>query len=272
MTIKEITLHLDENPATERRLEGAITLAEAFGAHLVGIAAEVPPTMPGYLAVDAGAQLLDRWIADVRRRIAETREMFEARVAESDVQAEFRVRQGSHLEAMLPTRRTGDLVIVAQDDPDAPSMTDGLADELVMAAGRPVLVWPYVGAFPTPGRTVLVAWNGTREATRALHDSMPFLEAAAKVYVTSIAASSDETAMAEGLAQALVRRGVTAEARGIVARDFETPELLLSAVAEVRADLIVMGAWGHSRLREMMLGGATREILEAMTAPTLLSH
>ena len=85
-----------------------------------------------------------------------------------------------------------------------------------MASGRPVLVWPYTGKFPTPGRTVLVAWNATREATRALHDSMPFLKRADRVVVASIAASPDESSMAESLVQSLVRRGVKAEPRGIV--------------------------------------------------------
>lgn len=272
MTVREITLHLDETPATARRTEGAITLAARFGAHLVGVIPEAPPALLGYLAVDSGAQLLDRWIAKARERTQEARAAFEARVEGRGIESSVCVVQGGHGEVMTFIGRASDLIIVAQADPDTPNLADGLADDLMMSAGRPVLVWPYVGEFATPGTRALVAWNGSREATRALHDAMPLLAAAEQVVVLTIAAEAGRARMAEDLVAALTRRGITAEAREMVARDGDAPELLLSATAEFLADLIVMGAWGHSRLREVMLGGATREVLDTMTAPTLFSH
>jgi nucleotide-binding universal stress UspA family protein len=137
-------------------------------------------------------------------------------------------------------------------------------------------VVPYAGTFKTIGQRVLVAWNAGREATRAVNDALPLLEGAAKVTVLAINPHGGLRGHGEvpgaDIALHLARHGVRAEASAIKSDDVEIGALLLSQAADLNADLIVMGAYGHSRLREVVLGGATREILRSMTVPVLLSH
>jgi nucleotide-binding universal stress UspA family protein len=148
--------------------------------------------------------------------------------------------------------------------------------EVALAAGRPVLLVPYAGDFAALGRQVLVAWNGTREAARALYDAMFLLAGAEAVTVLEIDppgdAAVDPELRAASVAAALRRRGIAARARSTVSDGMPIADLILSTAADLGADLIVMGAWGHSRLREFVLGGASRGILEAMTVPVLMSH
>ncbi len=135
---------------------------------------------------------------------------------------------------------------------------------------------PYTGTYPRIGRRVLVAWNASREATRAVTDAMPFLEHAG--LVTVLTANARTTDMGHGdlpgadIALHLARHGVRAEAAPTHSGDVDVGEWLLSRAADLEVDLMVMGAYGHSRLRELVMGGATRSILQHMTVPVLFSH
>jgi nucleotide-binding universal stress UspA family protein len=137
-----------------------------------------------------------------------------------------------------------------------------------------VLVVPRYGTFDTVGERVLVAWNGSREATRAVHDALPILKLATKVTVLSIDPERDtgDRIPSADIALHLARHGVAAEGTSTVGLDISVGDLLLSRAADLGADLIVMGAYGHSRMRELVLGGATRHILQHMTVPVLMSH
>jgi nucleotide-binding universal stress UspA family protein len=146
----------------------------------------------------------------------------------------------------------------------------------VLEVGRPVLVVPSVGQFPTLGQRVLVAWNASREATRAVHDALPLLRRSRRTQVVVInpqgGAGGHGDIPGADIGLHLSRHGVNAVCERISADDVETGALLLSRAADEGADLIVMGAYGHSRLSELVLGGATRHILRHMTVPVLLSH
>jgi len=145
---------------------------------------------------------------------------------------------------------------------------------LALGVGRPVLIVPRYGTFETVGERVLVAWNGSREATRAVHDALPLLKLASSVTVLSIDPEHDTGDRIPGadIALHLARHGVAAEGMSTVGLDISVGDLLLSRAADLGADLIVMGAYGHSRVRELVLGGATRHILQHMTVPVLMSH
>jgi len=149
-----------------------------------------------------------------------------------------------------------------------------LPEELALGVGRPVLVVPRYGTFETVGQRVLIAWNGSREATRAVNDAIPILKMATKVTVLSVDPEGEPDRRLPGadLALHLARHGIAAEAESTQALDIGVGDVLLSRAADLGADLIVMGAYGHSRLREMMLGGATRHLLQHMTVPVLMSH
>jgi nucleotide-binding universal stress UspA family protein len=135
-----------------------------------------------------------------------------------------------------------------------------------------VLVVPYAGKFDSFGKTILLAWNGTRESARAMHDALPMLEKADKVVIYAVNESSEDHIPGADIATHLARHNVNAEAHHTVARDISVGDALLAAVSDYGADMMVMGAYGHSRVRELALGGATRDVLNTMTVPVMMSH
>ncbi|ARJ65285.1 hypothetical protein WV31_06290 [Magnetospirillum sp. ME-1] len=164
--------------------------------------------------------------------------------------------------------RYADLTIVGQASPGA---SDHVTETL-MSVGRPILAVPRHGRYPKVGQRVLVAWNASREATRAVFDSLPLLAGAANVTVMTMDAKDDDRVPGADIGLALARHGIKVEVVHSTLGDIDAGNALLSRAADQGADLLVMGAFGHSPLREKMLGGATRHILDHMTVPVLLSH
>jgi nucleotide-binding universal stress UspA family protein len=191
--------------------------------------------------------------------------------------SEWRASDTDALSVVALHARYADLVVIGQQKPDS---TGGVSREfersLPAVAGRPVLVVPYAFERRPVGRQVLVAWNASREAARAVVDALPFLMRADQVHV--VAFDPQVSARAHGeepgadIALYLARHGVKVAVSRYDAQDMDTGNLLLSRAFDLSADLIVMGAWGHSRLREFVLGGVTRTLLESMTVPVLMSH
>jgi nucleotide-binding universal stress UspA family protein len=177
-------------------------------------------------------------------------------------------------DAVLSRARFADLAVLAQPGPeDSGAATDfDSPAEIVMGAGRPVLMVPYAGTFVDAGKRVIAAWNGTRESARALADALPFLVGASEVTVLSVNPDRDDAAMESDLKRWLGVHGIKGKTRIAHTKDLEVGDVLLSAAADLSADLIVMGAYGRSRLRELILGGATHSIFRHMTAPVLMSH
>ncbi|MBM3518925.1 MAG: universal stress protein [Alphaproteobacteria bacterium] len=170
--------------------------------------------------------------------------------------------------------RYADLVLVGQSGGEGETIDVGpaLAEDVVMTCGRPVLTLPFAGHFPSIGKRPLVAWNGTREATRAVHDAMTILAKADLVTVLSVTEPNPDHLPGAEICTHLARHGVKAESRHSVAGELGVGDVLLNAVADYGADLLVMGAYGHSRLRELVLGGPSRHLLNVMTCPVLMSH
>ena len=176
----------------------------------------------------------------------------------------------------MPAARAADLVIASQSD-DAWFNSDMLdvPDRLATDSGRPVLIIPNKPRAPFSTKRILVAWNGRREATRAVFDAMPLLKGADEVKVIWIAPDTDSDAAGDlpgvALCAALSRHGIKVEQASIVAK-FSAEETLLFEATKFGWDLLVMGCYGHSRLREFVLGGATRHVLANTTIPVLMSH
>ncbi len=277
MTLKDLLVYVDNDPACASRLQVAVALAASQGAHLTGLHVMVPSPLPGYLE----AELPPAFYAEQERQLAERARRAEGRFRErarrEGLAHEWRVTEGSLIATVKLHARYADLAIVGQgiDLADAPGELAFLPEELALGVGRPVLVVPRYGTFETVGERVLIAWNGSREATRAVHDAMPLLARAEAVTVLSIDPPDDARAgrlPGADIALHLARHGVRAEASVTQATDISVGDVLLSAAADRSADLIVMGAYGHSRVREMVLGGVTRHLLQHMTVPVLMSH
>lgn len=275
MPYQDMLVHLDESRNCPARLTAAVTLARGLGARLTGLSIMPSPD----LLVKTSISVTPESIAAERRaakdRADQQQERFKQAVEAVRLNSEWRCVAGEPSHQVNYHARFHDLVIIGQTDRQDPDSLDtGFVNYVVLGAGRPVLLIPYIGPRPSLGRRVLVAWNGSKEATRAVFDALPLLDKAQQVTLLTIATASGAEAESSAgeLCHYLSRRGITATAVHLPAGDLEVGDLLLDRAADEDFDLIVMGAYGHARLREIILGGATRQMLEHMTVPVLLSH
>jgi nucleotide-binding universal stress UspA family protein len=281
MSYKDLLVVLEANAASRGRIDLAAALAERFAAHLVGLYPLPVPEMPRYLGY-YDPSLLDPFFQELRQRAQEAsdkeREGFEHAASLRGLSAEWRVvAEGLDSDPALHARYV-DLTILGQIDPDRGDveLIRPRPEQVAFASGRPVLIVPYAGHFETVGRRVLIGWDASREATRAVNDAMPLLAAADVVTVLTIDAREGPDAHGElpgaDISLHLARHGVKAEIERTVSAGISVGDVLLSRAADLGADLLVIGAYGHSRVRELLLGGATRSILQSMTLPVLMSH
>jgi nucleotide-binding universal stress UspA family protein len=280
MSYKTVIVHLDLGPRRAERLSLSFGIAEKFDAHLVGLFAVGTARIPSYALVEAGPAVLEI----VQRRRAEAaqqaqKEFDEQAAKHGAVRAEWRVPVGDPVAAARLNSRYADLMILGQPDPSGEGidgMAPGFANEVLLSCGRPVLFVPYAGWFAQVGKRVLIAWNGSREAARAVSDALPLLARADAVDV--VAFDPDRSGSDHGevpgadIGLFLARHGVKVIAARQSGTGIDVGAQILSRAADNGSDLIVMGGYGHARIRELVLGGATRTLLEAMTVPVLMSH
>jgi len=274
---KTILVHYDHGKPALARLDVGVELASTFGAHLACLYALKQEQLP------SGAMEVRELLQEAqRRRQAEVLQT--ARRGYQDClrrtgfdKAEWRLSARDALDAVTLHARYADLVVIGQQNPDLDSGVGRDFERSVpIAVGRPVLVVPYTFERRPVGERVLVAWNAGREAARAVSDALPLLKRAihVDVVVFNLSKSGAEHGEEPGadIALYLARHGVKVTVSRVDAPDLDVGNQLLSRAFDLSADLIVMGAWGHSRLRELVLGGVTRTLLESMTVPVLMAH
>ncbi len=275
MAFKDLLVIVDNDPACASRLDITRRLAESHEAHVTGLHV-MPHPFPLYADVTAPQAVEEEQRRELQAAAQRAEALFRERMRGTTARTEWRVAEGHVLDVVTLHARYADLVIAGQgiDIGQASAALDVLPAHLALAIGRPVLLVPRYGTFSTAGDSVLVAWNGSREATRAVHDALPLLARAKMVTVLSIdPEDTGEPRLPGGdIALHLSRHGVPVQTAAVKGHDMAVGELLLSYAADQGIDLIVMGAYGHTRLREMILGGATRDLLRSMTVPVLLSH
>jgi nucleotide-binding universal stress UspA family protein len=280
MTIRDLLVQIDQTQAAQHRLEAGLKLAERFGAHLTALYLAAEPFMrsaSGYhLPADVVREHLRHTEAEAEAVFAAARQAAEQR----GVELETRLETGplDRLPAILARiARNTDLIVVGEPNP-AESGTDEttLVEAAFMDTGRPALVVPYMGAKTLPPARVLVAWDGSREASRAVHDALPLLRLAEEVVVLIVDAAKLGPRFGPqpgaGVLAHLRRHEVAAQVKAVESGGAAIAGLILLQAADENADLVVMGGYGHSRLREMILGGATRHMLERMSVPVLFAH
>lgn len=280
MTYQTVVVHCDADRRANVRLDLATEIASQSNAHLVGLYARQPMRLPGYVLAELGDDLIEQHRTASSTRAETVHAAFEEHARRAGLsRAEWRSSDGDLLDIITLNARYADLVVVGQHDPDDQSSTipAHFPELAAIQVGRPVLVVPYAGRFDMRIKRVVIAWNGSRESTRAVTDALPFLRAAEKVIVLVI---NPKTTGPNGhgevpgadLALWLSRHDVKAEATVDPGVTIDTGSYLLSRTADLEADMIVMGAYGHARMRELVFGGVTRTIMKEMTVPVLLSH
>lgn len=277
MPYKTILVHIDQSPRVELRLEVGLRLARAFGAHLVGLHALSVTPVPGYLVAEAGKAILERQHDIVAERERYAHERFRRAVQASTLTSvEWRATAEEATRIVPIHARYADLVVAGQPEPyESSGVERDLVERIFLASGRPVLILPHSGPIEMRVDHALVAWNASREATRAVTDALPLLQAAQRVDVISFNPRRQQGHGAipgADIGLWLARHGVTVRVSEEHAEDVDVGNQLLSRAADLGSNFIVMGGYGHSRIAELVMGGATRTLLQSMTVPVLMAH
>ena len=273
--MKSLLVHVDNSSACKARVESALSLAGEFDARVTAL--YVIPTflMPVYAEAPVGPEIIDLIRQAGLDSANEVKKLCRSLKQTSGAQCEWRAIEGDPVNTICETARCFDLVILGQYNPDDPGdLNLGVADHVISDAGLPCLIVPYITQKVDVTGTALIAWDGSREAARAVRDAIPFLKKALRVEILCInPGQSDEGNVAgEGVCGYLFHHGIDSEVHRLHNKDIPTGDILLSHAADISADLVVAGAYGHTRLREKILGGVTRHLLEHMTVPVLTSH
>jgi nucleotide-binding universal stress UspA family protein len=283
MPYKTILVYLNAEREAKSLSSYAMALAEAHGAHVIGLTvmpsfSDVPPAVTGTMT------LIDDLRNAFRADAARLQAIFEAKRSAPGVTAEWRVGDpGFHdvMETVAETGQAADVIIACQDDPDW--RNDGFRDMaglLAIQAARPVLLLPYQGHPAGEPQRIVVAWDGSKEAARALFGALPLLKRAKIVTLVTVRASEERDGAAAAQARqqdadigaALGRHGVTWVLSPEVPSEDGIGPTLLAAAERHSADMLVLGGYGHSRIGEFIFGGVTRHVLKHMTMPVLISH
>lgn len=277
MAIKDILVHVDSTAKSDLRLKIGIELAERNEAHLVGLHAKPYPYIPVSspdTAIMYG-DLIDEQQELIDQNAEAAQKKFAAAVGHSNISQEWRTVSGDPSDIIRRHARYSDLVIVGQSNPEADRQATDLPNGVLLTTGRPTIVIPNDPNVKTFGRNVMVAWDDGIQATRAIHDAMPILKAAENVTVISINPTETGDHGASPCADIclhLARHGVKAHAYPVTTDEFTTEHMILKRAFEHGSDLLVMGAYGHSRMREFVFGGVTAHVLKYMQLPVFMSH
>ncbi len=279
MGYKTILVHVDEARNVEARIATAAAIAIAESAHLIGAAMTgVSRFLYETMTVNSGDAAITPFLESLRQRGRQTLEKFDKLAQQAGVLSfEHRLIDDEAADGISLQARYCDLVVLGQYDPYQASqfLNSDFPEYVVMNSGCPVLILPYAGTFKNPGSRVLIAWNGSMESRHAVHNALPMLRRAQLVEVVVFNPLSQVDRHGEqpgaDIALYLARHGVKVNVREEIVEG-NVGNALLSLAADLSTDLIVMGCYGHSRFREVMLGGVTRTMLESMTVPVLMSH
>jgi len=276
MSYKTILVHIDPEKRCGVRVEAALKLAMQYDAHVVALYALEQFVLPNYLMAQVGEEIIEAQKKAAMAEMARAEADFTRQASTAGLgNVEWRTAIYDPVDAMILHARYADLVVIGQSEAtEILDIAAGLPARVILAAGRPTLILPRVGSFPTMGKRALVAWDASREATRAVTDAIPLLKRADKVNVMAVDPRKGKHGCIPGadIGLYLARHGVRVEVSTDPGAEIDIGNELLSRAADLSADLLVMGCYGHSRLKEWVLGGATRTILESMTIPVLMSH
>ena len=278
MGFKDILIHFDSTPASGARLRLGLALARRFGSRICGVHVVPDPDVPPYFKPSAVKHIADIYRKNAREAAVRAEIKFRAATKNIDIMTVWESFGGDMAQLLAERARFADLLLVGQFDSENPPKLSAfsLPEKVVVEAGTPVLVVPTRGTHDDAGRHILVTWDGSREAARAVRDAMPLLQAAEHVSLIAIDPDSQGhvhlPAAVGSLEAHLALHDVSVQKREVASAEAGITDVLLRQAAELGADLLVMGAYGHPRLLEFMLGGTTQTLLEKTPIPILMSH
>jgi nucleotide-binding universal stress UspA family protein len=286
MSLRDLVVLLDGSARDDAKLAVATGLARRHDAHLTGLCplelllpADMSFALGGYPDLWSLPEFAKKIESEARTKAALIEGKFHGLLRREGIKGDWLFEAGSLIPAVVRRAHVADLVVIGQADPDHPPAAAArtLVEDLLMTAGRPLLLVPYAGRFDAIGTAALIGWTPTRESARAVHDALPLFAPSGKVTVLTVessgSASEAEVLPTADIAEHLARHGLdVAAARTVVSDGLSPADALLDYASDIGADLLVVGGYGHSRTREMIMGGVTRDLLRHMTLPVLMSH
>jgi nucleotide-binding universal stress UspA family protein len=279
MSIKTILVYLPSEKNAASILAPALKIAADRSAHIIGL--HLTPDLPVYgeFPAEVSEEVIVRLQKAGKDAAAAAKRVFDEWVGKSPVTHEWRCFAASYAagtDLIAQQGRTADLIICGKPSDDIPDAWSDFSETAIIRSGRPVLIVPGTKPPKTVGEHVIIAWNDTREAARAVSDSLDLLKAASTVRAVTLIEKESQREAAAALGADLIanlsRHGITASLDVSCAGSVGAGEVILSRLLEEGCDLLIMGGYSRSRLREMIFGGASRDILRDTWAPTLLSH
>ena len=255
----------------------AVSVAAALQAHLTGVAFIYDPIVPisgtGYIPAD----VIESQRADNETAAEAAIKDFTTATDRAGISAEPQMLSASLTGAgdqFARMARRFDLAIVGQAQPEMSTMDQIIGETTLFESGRPMIMVPYIQKAPFKTDNVMICWDGSRTAARAVADAIPILGKSSRIEIVSVTSERGKEDEIEGadIGQHLARHGLKVDVHRVSRGNIDVADALLSHAADSAADLMVMGGYGHSRLREFVLGGVTRSIFQSMILPVLLSH
>lgn len=276
--LKDLLVHIPSERMPRPVVDAAVSLAIARNARLQAVSigyetANIGVPLDGGAAV---AAVFEMEHGRAQQRADAALSVFEAEARNAGISYSLKAITGTLYDTAAQVgamARLADLAILLQPDYERDTFDNALPVELLFQSGGPVLFVPYIHKGPLDFKRIGIAWDGSRLAARAVRDAAPFLSYAQEIAIISInEPSKPENPSAEDLVAHLVRRGLKARIERTSAGGVDIQPTILSVAADTGLEMIVMGAYGHSRLQERLLGGVTRDMLQSMTVPTLMTH
>jgi nucleotide-binding universal stress UspA family protein len=285
MGLRDLVVLLDGSARDEVKLAAGVQLARRNDAHLTGLCplevllpADMSFALGGYPDLWALPEFAKQIESQAKAKAAVIEASFRDLLRREAITGDWVLENGPLIHAVIRRAHATDLIVVGQADPEnpLPAVARTLVEDVLMTAGRPLLIIPYAGQFETIGTNALVGWTPTRESARAVHDALPVLAPAAKILVLTVESTRGgdvEVLPTADIAEHLARHKLdVSAARTVVADRLSPADALLDYASDMQADLLIVGGYGHSRTREMVMGGVTRDLLRHMTLPVLMSH
>ena len=275
MAYKDILVYLDDGKSNIERMRTAFSLARESQARLTGVT--LSRLKPAHLNVSDEQVLAIMCEQEAEKRASS----FVTLAQEVDVDATTRIIHGGKTvaaERLAQVARNYDLLILRQANLKNPNheMVEEIAQKVIRLSGRPIMFIPYIGVHRMPCKKVIIAWDGTPSATRAVHDALPILKTVSKVIVLVVKEGKQKTTpgelLADDLASHLQQHGVNAVVKRTSSGTFNVQTVILNNIAENDIDLLVMGGYGTPSIKQKVFGGVTRSLLSSMTIPVLMSH
>jgi nucleotide-binding universal stress UspA family protein len=275
--IKDITLNLGVDADNDPALDYAVSIAEQFDAHVTGIAFAYERVIPGSVMGSMAVEIIEADRVASRQAAQKATARFEAATKRSSLSAETLTISATTSEAMkyfAGAVRRSDLAVIGQPRPEESVSQELVTEAALFQSGRPVIVVPYINKGGLKLERVLCCWDGSATAARAIGDALPFLKRAKSIELAIVETSKVKPDQLSGadMGKHLARHGLKVTVKQLSSANVEVADVILSHASDNGIDLIVMGGYGHSRLREFVLGGTTLGILNTMTVPVLMSH